>query len=504
MGHPESPTAEIVLEARGLTKHYGSTIALSGADLILGKGKVHALMGENGAGKSTLVKILVGATQPTGGELRLDGKLCAFPSVTAALAAGIVPIYQHLTLFPNLSVLENLFGFENAGPGLRAAHRGTAARQRAEQCLARIGLDIDPDRLVSSLNLSERQLLEIARGLHANCRVMLLDEPTATLNKPEVERLATVVQTLAADGVAIVYISHKTDEIRRLADQVTVLRDGKSVIAGTPLADTTLDALVDAMVGHAFAVTEKTLPPPGAPMVEIKDLRITRNDPPQAVTIRAGEIVGMIGLIGSGAEDFGAAAAGVIPCSTGEITIDGRTLTPGDRGQAVARGVGYVPPDRHTEGLFPGCSALANASASAFPLFASGAFLSGRRETTLFEAQFKRLALSPNEPARPIENFSGGNQQKVLFARNLGVPNLKFLVLNEPSRGVDIGARDTIHDAITQAARDGIAFLLITTDLEELTSLAHRTLIVRDRQVVKELPRYSVPDDVAKAMMADA
>ena len=272
MSEQSAPVEKAVLEVTEVKKAYGPTLALTGVDMNLYPGQVHALMGENGAGKSTLVRILVGATRPSGGAFRLNGERVSFHSVSDAIKAGIVPIYQHLTLFNELSVLENLYSFDTATAGLLPPYLGSAAAETAKASLARVGLSVSLEQKVSTLKLGERQLLEIARGLQRNCTVLLLDEPTAALNAHEVDRLLEVIRGLAAEGVAILYISHKSDEIRKVADVVTVLRDGRSVICGAPLKDTSVDELVNAMLGHAFAVVDKQMPVPGEIVLEAKQM----------------------------------------------------------------------------------------------------------------------------------------------------------------------------------------------------------------------------------------
>lgn len=501
MSEKSSPVVKAVLEVTEVKKAYGPTLALTGVDMTLYPGQVHALMGENGAGKSTLVRILVGATRPSGGAFRLNGKRVNFHSVSDAIKAGIVPIYQHLTLFNELSVLENLYSFDTASTGLLPPYLGSAAAEMAKASLARVGLSVSLEQKVSTLKLGERQLLEIARGLQRNCTVLLLDEPTAALNAHEADRLLEVIRGLAAEGVAILYISHKSDEIRKVADVVTVLRDGRSVICGAPLKDTSVDDLVNAMLGHAFAVVDKQMPIPGEIVLEAKQMVLVPGGAPVSFAVAAGEVLGVIGLVGSGAEEIGQALAGARGILSGSIAIDGQLAQPYSRRDAVRRGVGYVPPDRHEDGLFELHSALSNASASILKTISKYFFVQPKKEKASFSSRFQALALNPNEPNREIQHFSGGNQQKVLVARNLVIAGLKILVLTEPTRGVDVGARDKIHDAIVEATHAGQAVVLITTDLEELTSLAHRTLIVRNGQIVRELPQFSSPDDVALAML---
>jgi ABC-type sugar transport system ATPase subunit len=493
-----------VLEARSVVKNYGSTKALQGADLVLHAGRIHALMGENGAGKSTLVKILVGATAPSAGTIRLHGRAVNFTGVADAIAAGIAPIYQQSTLFSNLTVLENLFAFETAALHGLADFNNAKRRCLAQSMLDRIGLTVELDRPVASLSLGEKQLLEIARGLGRECKVLVLDEPTAALSQADTSRLFATLRRLAEHGVAILYISHKTDEIQKIADEITVLRDGVSVLAAAPLKSTSIQSIVNAMVGHAFNVGEKRLPAVAAPMLTLERATRSIGDPEVSLVVRRSEILGIAGLAGSGAEDIGAILAGALPCVSGTLHIDGQPLSClGDRPAAVAAGIGYVPPDRVANGLFPRQIALFNASASILHHLGRFGWIRRRKEWARLAQVLANVRLTPNEPWRLIEEFSGGNQQKVLLARNLALVDIKALILVEPTRGVDVGARDSIHEQIVRAARNGSAIVLVSTDLEELTSLAHRIAIVRGRRIAAELPHLSTPSDVAKAMLGD-
>lgn len=496
----ENANKQPALAVRQITKIYGSTQALSGVNLTLHAGKIHAIMGENGAGKSTLIKVLVGAIMPTSGDITLGTQRVRFNSVSDAIAAGVVPIYQHLTLFDQLTVLENLYSFETSSRGVWRAGSTKEDRKRAHECLAKVGLALDLNRKVSSLKLGERQLLEIARGINRNCKVLLLDEPTAALNSEEAERLLTVIRQLAKQGVAIAYISHKSDEIRSIADEISVLRDGKSVIEGIDLSATTVDDLVHAMLGHEFSMAEKILPQPGEIAIEMKDIVLKHDGAPISISVRKGEIVGLVGLAGGGSEEIGGVLAGAFPPHSGKVVIEGQQCENYSRKLAVSKGVGYVPPDRHKDGLFAQHSAINNASASVLRLLSKFGFVVKRDELKTFEPHFEALTLSPNDPQREICNFSGGNQQKVLISRAIGLFGLKVLILSEPTRGVDIGARDKIHDSILAAAHEGKAVLLITSDLEELTSLVHRTLVVMNDQIKCEMPQNSLPDEIAIAM----
>jgi ABC-type sugar transport system ATPase subunit len=500
----DTTPSEPVLEVRSVVKNYGSTRALQGADLVLRAGRIHALMGENGAGKSTLVKILVGATAPSAGTITLHGRTVKFAGVADAIAAGIVPIYQQSTLFSNLTVLENLFGFEIATrPGF--ANFNNAKRRLLAQCmLDRIGLAVELDRPVASLSLGEKQLLEIARGLGRECKVLVLDEPTAALSQADTSRLFSTLRRLAEHSVAILYISHKTDEIQKIADEITVLRDGVSVLAAAPLKSTSIQSIVNAMVGHAFNVGEKNLPAVAAPVLTLDRATRAVGDPEVSLVVRRSEILGIAGLAGSGAEDIGAILAGALPCVSGTLHIDGQPLNClGDRAAAVSAGIGSVPPNRIANGLFPRHIALLNASASILAHLSRFGWINRRKEIARLSQVLANVRLTPNEPWRLIEEFSGGNQQKILLARNLALVGIKALVLVEPTRGVDVGARDVIHEQIMAAARNGSAIALVSTDLEELTSLSHRIVIVRGRRIATELPHLSTPSVVAKAMLGE-
>jgi ABC-type sugar transport system ATPase subunit len=484
-----TPAGGAVLEAVGIAKRYGATIALRQADLLLLPGRVHALLGENGAGKSTLVKILVGAVAADHGRILVDGVPAGFSDVRGAVAAGIVPIYQHLSLFPHLSVLENLSAFAlGSARGVRTSG-ATVPPATARAWLDAVGLSCDLAAPVSSLTLGERQLVEIARGLGQRCKVLVLDEPTAALSHDEVERLFAVVRRLCGQGTAVLFISHRFDEIDALCDDVTVLRDGRTVIAGAPLAALSRAELVRAMLGEAVDISDRRLPEPGAVVLSARGLAVHRRAPLLDVDVRAGEIVGLAGLVGSGALEIAAALAGAPPEANGRLTLDGADVPAGSRGDAVALGIGYVPADRHADGLFPVLSARANASASTIDGFARAGFLDHAGEGALVRPWLERMRLHPLEPERAASGFSGGNQQKLVMARNLALDGLRVLVLVEPTRGVDIAARETIHDAIVEAALRGVAVVVASTDLDEVAALSHRVLVVRQGRIADELPR---------------
>ena len=468
-----------VLEASGIGKAYGATRALEEASLRILPSRVHALLGENGAGKSTLVKILVGATTADSGSLKLDGEPVVFASVRDAFAAGIIPIYQNLSLFPHLSVRENLSAFALGSSRSLSARTALVAPEQARQWLDQVRLAVDLSAPVSSLTLGERQLLEIARGVGQRCRVLVLDEPTASLTPAETERLFGVIRHLCANGSAIVFISHKLDEVEALADDVTILRDGRTVVDAGRVSSLSRQEIVRGMIGSDVERVVMDLEEPREIAVRVRGLSLEPASQVVDLDIKAGEILGLAGLVGSGALELAAAVAGARHVASGTVAVGARIVRAGDRVRALEAGIGYVPSDRVQEGLFPFLSATENVSASILSRFSTYGLVKRQREERLVRPWLSRLKLNPFRPEKPANEFSGGNQQKLILCRGLSIDPLKLLVILEPTRGVDIGAREMIHRAIVEAAHDGVAVVLASTDLDEVLSLSHRIYSVR-------------------------
>ena len=497
-------TQEPILVASGIAKSFGSTRALRDGNLVLNAGEVHALMGENGAGKSTLVKILVGALAPDAGEIRLNGRKLRPGRVAEAVAAGLVPVYQHLTLLPHLSVRENLLAFDiAAGSGWRP----TPVRRdagRVDAILAAVGLALDPETPVASLSIGEQQLVEIARGLARDCQLLILDEPTATLNRREVDQLFAALRRICAQGRAVLFISHRLDEISAIADRVTVFRDGVATIRGAARGSFTMADIVTAMIGRTVAAGNVQLPVPGAVLLRLRDARMGEAFAGVGFDLHAGEILGLVGLVGSGALEIGQTLAGALPLTAGSVEFAGHALSLEGRRAALRAGVGLVPADREAEGMFATLSVADNALASAFRQLSWLGWLRAAAGRALLWPWIERLALSPPEPERNIGSLSGGNQQKVLVIRALIAQRMRLLIALEPTRGVDIGAREIIHQAIADAARAGLGVIVLSSDLEELLLLCHRVIVIRDGRMVAEVPRGAGPAPILRELTGAA
>lgn len=472
-----------LLRMDGVHKSFGQVAALRDVDFDLHAGEVHALVGENGAGKSTLMKILAGVQPPDGGTMALDGRPVRFASVTEAQAHGVVMVYQELALVPSLSVAENLF-LGQLPP--RVDHRALA--RRALELLAEVDLAVDPRLEIGRLSIGEKQLVEIARALARESRILVLDEPTAALSAAESERLFQIIAKVKASGVAMVYISHRLEEVFRVADRVTVLRDGRRV--GTrAVADTAPEEIVQLMVGKAVRRAHRTARERGAPLgtfvAEAPGLAAT------SIELRAGEVVGLAGVIGSGRERVLPTLFGL----GGHASWSGAPIvSPRD---AIRRGLVLVPSDRKTQGLVLDLCVRENVSLATLPRLQRWGFMDPGRERAQTRAWIERLGLRPPAPEKRVAELSGGNQQKVVVAKALATEP-RVLLLDEPTRGVDVGARAELYDVIDGLSARGLGLLLSSSDTEELLGLADRILVFRGGRIRVELhPPYDDEEVVA-------
>jgi ABC-type sugar transport system ATPase subunit len=457
---------------RGIEKSYGGVRVLRGVDLSVEAGEVHALMGENGAGKSTLMKVLSGATVADAGTVELDGLRLRARTVPEARAAGIVMVYQELTLVPDLSVAENL-----ALGRLPWLVRYRSLREEAGSLLAQVGLDIDPAAPVRTLGAGAQQLVAVARAFAQRARVMVLDEPTATLSAGEVEQLFALVRRLRGEGVATVYISHRLEEIYALADRVTVLRDGQRVTSA-PLAGLSPEKVVSLMVGREVAAFQREPRPPGEPLgdfaVEARGLA------PLALSLRRGEIVGLAGVVGSGRSEALQAMFGM----GGSCRFRGQALR-GPR-QALRRRVFLVPADRKTQGLVLELSARENVALAVLDRLQRLGVMRPRAEAALVGGWLRRLSVRPDEPERAARTFSGGNQQKLVLAKGLAAEPA-VLLLEEPTRGVDVATRYELYALLAGLAAGGLGLVVSSSDTEELVGLCDRVLVFRGGRVIASL-----------------
>ena len=490
-----------ILELDDVSKAFPGVQALKGVHLAVAAGEVHALLGENGAGKSTLIKIMSGVYAPDGGTLRLDGQPVRLSSPTAAQAAGIATIYQELLLFPELTVAENIF----LGHSPRRRWRGidwVQVRRRAREILDSLDCqDLDVDVEVGSLSVGNRQRVEIAKALSQNARVLIMDEPTAALAEADVQRLMDIVRRLRERGVGIVYVSHRLPEVFALADRVTVLRDG-AFVANRPIDEVDEAALVSMMVGRAVdQLFPKADARPGRPLLEVEALSYRHTVRGASLTVRAGEIVGLAGLVGSGRSELAQTIFGITPATAGVIRIDGREVRIDSPGAARRLGIAYVPEDRGLQGIIRAMPIRENVSMAILKRLSRAWLIDRGAERRLAATSIERFGVRARGPEQLVGQLSGGNQQKVVLAKWLATEP-KVLIMDEPTRGIDVGAKAEIHRLMGELARAGLAILMISSELPEILGMSDRILVMREGRLVAEIARADATQDkVGTAMM---
>ena len=488
---------------RGIVKHFPGAKALDGVDLEVRPGEVHCLLGQNGAGKSTLIKTLAGAHQPTAGEVLLDGKPVTMPDPVAALRLGIATIYQELDVVDGLTVAENIYlGHELARSGV--TRRSDAARN-TRAILKRLGHpEISPHREVGSLPAAGKQIVSLARALSRDARVVIMDEPSAVLDSEEVENLHRIVRELTADGVAVVYISHRLEEIRQLGDRITVIKDGRTVATSLSVADTSTDDLIKLMTGRSVEYTfpaRPGVPDDAAPVLEVDGLAHGEVFKDVSLTVRAGEIVGLAGLVGSGRSEILETIYGARRATSGTVRLGGKRLRSGVDA-AVAAGIGLCPEERKSQGLLLDEPVYRNITLSSFGRMAHGGWLDERAERAASQEQVEALELRPASVDRDARTLSGGNQQKVLLARWL-VHGCRVLLLDEPTRGVDVGARSEIYNLIRRLADDGAAVVVVSSEIPEVLGLADRVLVISDGRAVHDSPADDIDEHAVLDMVME-
>jgi len=494
---------DYLLELSGVSKGFPGVQALSSVQFNVRPGEVHALLGENGAGKSTLIKIVSGVHQPDSGEMKINGRLTHFTSPRDAQKAGVATIYQELSLYPELSVAENIY-LGHAPKNRLGLIDWRKLNEDALAILHSLDIrDLDVTGKIGTMTVGNRQRVEIAKALSRDARILIMDEPTASLSEADVQRLFAIVRKLRERSVGIVYISHRMEEVFLLADRVTVLRDGQYV-ATKPVTETSHDDLIAMMVGRTIDQLFPKIPTGiGEPMLEVRNLVRHPLTKGVSFTLRAGEIVGLAGLVGSGRSEVAQVIFGINPAESGEIRINGKPVRIRHPGGAMDLGIAYVPEDRGTQGLVKQMSIRENASMAMLRELTSGVFLNFDRERALAEQTVKDLNVRAYGIMQRVNKLSGGNQQKIVVGKWLA-RRPKILVMDEPTRGIDVGAKAEIHRLMSELAAQGMAVLMISSELPEILGMSDRVLVMREGRVVAEFSRAEATQEkVVAAMITD-
>ena len=502
----ETANHDLLLRMEGVTKAFPGVVALADASLRVGRGEVHALVGQNGAGKSTLMKILNGAYRRDGGTVILDGSPIDFRSPKQAQAGGISTIHQEINLVPYRSVAENVFmGREPRRFGMIDWPR---MNRSAREILSRLNVGVDVTQPLLRLNVAVQQMVAIARAVSFQSKLVVMDEPTSSLDEREVATLFAVIRGLKADGVSVIFITHRLDELYEVCDRVTIMRDGRTV-EERPMGEISKLELVATMLGKELGEVRRTGQTGFGEsqrhgrgvLLEASALSRGRALRDASVRVDAGEIVGLAGLLGSGRTEVARAVFGADPVDAGEIRFRGESARFDGPGDAIRAGIGFCTEDRKAEGIIPHLSVRENLTLAALPVLARAGVVDRGRQREIVDRFMRRLGIRAAGPEQPIRELSGGNQQKVLLARWLCL-NPKLLILDEPTRGIDVGAKAEIQSLIDELAGEGLGVLMISSELEEVVEAASRVFVLREGRTVAELSGETVTEPAVMAAMA--
>jgi rhamnose transport system ATP-binding protein len=477
---------DLLLQMKGVQKRFGGAIALSGTDLSIRAGEIHALLGENGAGKSTMLKILAGVHVNDGGTISMAGRSFQTGSPQASIEQGIAVIYQEPSLFLDLTLAENVFIGRQPMKG--AAIDWTLVQNEAARLFDELGVPLDPKRLARGLSIADQQVVEIAKALSMNANIILMDEPTAALSASEVERLMTVMQSLKAANKAVIFVSHRLDEVFMISDFITVMRDGATVSENS-VEQTDMQKVIKEMVGREltelFPKTEHDI---GDVVLEVKDITNPAYFRNISFKVRKGEIVALAGLVGSGRSEVARAIFGIDKYDSGSVEVNGELLQKGSPIVSMERKIALVPEDRRQQGLFMIAGVDRNIAMESFDRLKGKIFLNFKKERTLTETWRDKLSIKFESASDPVDSLSGGNQQKTVLAKWLAT-NPDILIVDEPTRGIDVGTKAEVHKLIDAAAGEGKAVLMISSELPEVLGMADRIIVMREGHQVAELSR---------------